>query len=147
MTRPGAGGSTTLRSDPACKVAFKDNQWNKYRVEANGDRIRTWVNGVPCADLVDSMDLTGFIALQVHAYKGEKPAEVRWRNIRIEDNGRHEWKPVFNGASLEGWKHSGGGLVQSGEQERLVHATSAADNERYRHDGVRMRRSVTLPLG
>ena len=95
--------------DPACKIAFKDNQWNKYRVEANGDRIRTWVNGVPCADLVDSMDLTGFIALQVHAFKGDKPAEVRWRNIRIEDNGRHEWKPLFNGASLGGWKHSGGG--------------------------------------
>lgn len=115
-------------SDPACKVAFKDNQWNKYRVEANGDRIRTWVNGVPCADLVDSMDLTGFIALQVHAYKGDKPAEVRWRNIRIEDNGRHEWKPLFNGASLDGWKQSGGGSFKV--EQGAIHATSLNNDPR-----------------
>lgn len=112
-------------SDPACKTAFQDNQWNKYRVEANGDRIRTWVNGVACADLVDSTDLTGFIALQVHSYKGEKPAQVRWRNIRIEDNGRHEWKPVFNGKSLDGWKHSGGGSFQV--EDGAIHAKSSED--------------------
>jgi hypothetical protein len=112
----------------ACKTAFKDNQWNKYRVEANGDRIRTWVNGVACADLVDSMDLTGFIALQVHAFKGEKPVQVRWRNIRIEDNGRHEWKPVFNGTSLGGWKHSGGGSFRV--ENGAIHATSVAGDER-----------------
>ena len=64
-------------SDPSCRAAFKDNQWNHYRVEAVGDRIRTWVNKVACADLIDPMDLTGFIALQVHSYKGDKPAEVR----------------------------------------------------------------------
>jgi hypothetical protein len=109
-------------SDPACKVAFKDNQWNKYRVEAHGDRIRTWVNGVPCADLIDSMDLTGFIALQVHSYKGDKPAQVRWRNIRIEDNGRHEWKPLFNSTSLDGWKHSGGGSFKV--EDGAIHAAS-----------------------
>jgi hypothetical protein len=98
-----------IASDAAASKAFKDNQWNRYRVAAIGDSIKTWVNGVPCADLVDSMDLTGFIALQVHSYKGPKPAEVRWRNIRIQDLGRHAWKRVWDGRTLNGWTKTGGG--------------------------------------
>ena len=93
----------------ASPKAHKDNQWNKYRVEAAGDSIKTWVNGVPAANLVDSMDLTGFIALQVHAFPGEKPAQVRWRNLRIQDLGRHAWQPVWDGKTLNGWKKWGGG--------------------------------------
>ena len=68
-----------IATDPVASKAFKDNQWNKYRVEAKGDHLRVWINGVACADVRDSMDLTGFIALQVHQFKGEKPAQVRWR--------------------------------------------------------------------
>jgi hypothetical protein len=98
-----------IAQDPVASKAFKDNQWNKYRVEARGDLIQTWVNGVPCAKLTDSMDLAGFIALQVHSYKGDKPAEVRWRNIRIDDLGRHRWRRIWDGATLNGWKVDGGG--------------------------------------
>jgi hypothetical protein len=97
-----------IAKDPAASKAFKDNQWNSYRIEARGDRIRTWINGVPCADLVDSEDLSGFIALQVHSYKGPQ-AEVRWRNIRIQDLGRHEWRRLTDGKSLKGWTHDGSG--------------------------------------
>jgi hypothetical protein len=68
-----------------CAAAFKDNEWNHYRISAIGNRIRTWVNGAECANLVDSMDRSGFIALQVHSFKGERPAQVRWRNIRITE--------------------------------------------------------------
>jgi hypothetical protein len=95
--------------DPRCKTAFKDNEWNHYLVDARGDRIRTWVNHVPCADLVDSADLEGFIGLQVHSFKGQSPAEVRWRNLRIADLGRHAWRPLFDGKSLTGWSSRGGG--------------------------------------
>lgn len=64
--------------------AFKNQAWNKARIEAIGNSIRTWVNGIPCADLIDNMTLSGFIALQVHAV-GESDAgkTVSWRNIRI----------------------------------------------------------------
>ena len=98
-----------IAEDPVARKAFRDNQWNKYRVEARGDYIQTWVNGVPCAKLTDSMDLAGFIALQVHSYKGERPAEVRWRNIRIDDLGKHRWKRIWDGSTLKGWKVDGGG--------------------------------------
>ncbi|MEP7363301.1 MAG: DUF1080 domain-containing protein [Acidobacteriota bacterium] len=83
-----------------CKSAFKDNEWNRYRVEARGDRIRTWVNGAACVDMVDPMDMEGFIGLQVHQFKGDPPAEVRWRNFKFQDQGRHEWKPLENGARI-----------------------------------------------
>ncbi|MBK5294230.1 MAG: DUF1080 domain-containing protein [Acidobacteriia bacterium] len=96
-------------NDPGCKAAFKDNQWNHYYVEARRDRIRTWVNHIPCADVVDSLDLDGFIGLQVHQFQGGSPAEVRWRNLRIAELGRHSWKPIFDGKSLNGWNGNGGG--------------------------------------
>lgn len=72
---------------PKAREAFKDNQWNKYRVEARGSSIKTWVNGVPCADFQDSETLRGIIGLQVHQVPKDrfKPYQVRWRNIRIRE--------------------------------------------------------------
>ena len=77
-------------SDPAASKAFKDGQWNKFRIECKGDRIRTWINDIPCVDLRDGMTSRGVIALQVHQVRDDAPTyEVRWRNIRIkaEDQG------------------------------------------------------------
>jgi len=73
------------RSNEKAQQAFKEDKWNKYRVECVGDSIKTWVNGVPVADVVDSMTKSGFIGLQVHSFKGDPPPQVRWRNIRIKD--------------------------------------------------------------
>src|SRR5699024_7529262 len=72
--------------------AFKHNQWNHYRVECIGNTIRTWVNGVPAASLVDDMTLKGFIALQVHSIgnnTSQAGEEIRWRNIRIQTGDLH----------------------------------------------------------
>ncbi len=76
------------RSDPKAAAAFKKGEWNKYRVLAVGKSIKTWVNDVPVADLVDEKSNMGcgFIGLQVHGIKkGTGPYEVRWRNISIKD--------------------------------------------------------------
>jgi hypothetical protein len=84
----GTGWLSENRDDPAKMAAFKKGEWNKYRVLAEGKSIKTWLNGVPVADLVDekSGHAAGFIALQVHGIgKGTGPYEVRWRNIRLRD--------------------------------------------------------------
>jgi len=96
-----------LKDKPAAQKAFKQGQWNHYRIEAIGDRIRTWVNGVPAADLVDDMTGRGFIALQVHSSKtaGQK---IKWRNLRILDlSGANRPKLkalIIDGQNNHDWK-------------------------------------------
>lgn len=69
--------------------AFKDGEWNSYRVVAKGARIQTWINGEPIEDLVDEEKYQthpkGFIGLQVHGVGDKGPFEVAWRNIRIKE--------------------------------------------------------------
>jgi hypothetical protein len=75
-----------LKENEAGRKAFKQGEWNKFRIECRGDSIKTWLNGVPAADLRDSVTPSGFIALQVHGVKDKKePLEVRFRNLRIKE--------------------------------------------------------------
>src|SRR5690349_19753969 len=111
--------------DPGVK-AYHDNQWNHYRVEAKGDNIKTFVNGVPCVDLRDPVDQTGFIALQVHQFNGEKPAQVKFRNVKIQDLGRSTWKPIWDGKTLSGWTPRGGADFKI--EDGAIHATSKTDD-------------------
>jgi len=87
------------RSNEAARAAFKDGQWNKYNVVCKGDSIKTWINGVPVANVVDAMTKLGFIALQVHAFGGDTPGIVQWRNIRIKGRAID---PVINVVVLTG---------------------------------------------
>ncbi len=74
-----------LKNNEPARKAFKQNEWNHYRVQAMGPSIKTWINGVPAADLQDDMTASGFIALQVHATSLDEPMEIQWRKIRIQD--------------------------------------------------------------
>ncbi len=80
------GWLADLSANPDARAAFKQNEWNHMRVEAVGERIRTWINGVPAADLTDGMTRSGFVALQVHGVGARTdPLEVRFRNVRIRE--------------------------------------------------------------
>lgn len=75
-----------LANNPKAQKAFKQNGWNHYHIEAIGNNLRTWINGVPAANLIDDADASGFIALQVHGIGSDKNKEgiqVIWKNIRI----------------------------------------------------------------
>lgn len=81
------GWLNTLEYNDAARFAFQPGQWNRITIEATGPRIRTFINDVPAADLQDDMTLKGLIALQVHNVPDELAGrEVRWRNIRIQEN-------------------------------------------------------------
>lgn len=122
-----------MEKNPTSKTAFKSGDWNKVRIEAIGTSLRTWLNGIPCANVLDDMTASGFIALQVHQIG--KPEEVgktvQWRNIRIctqdlanlktpykkeifqancidntvsEEEMAAGWKLLWDGKTTEGWR-------------------------------------------
>lgn len=128
---------TLGRNDPA-RHSFRSGDWNHYRIEAIGNRLRTWVNGVPATDTVDDTDAKGFIAFQVHAIPDEqarKGPEVRFKNVRVitdsparhalpetgleqqgwltnrlsEGERRAGWSMLWSGAAAKGWHAARGG--------------------------------------
>lgn len=92
-----------LTENPEARAAFRPGEWNKARVEAVGDLIRTWINDVPAVSLVDFSAPNGFIALQVHATDSEKPYQVKYRNIRIKDLGLNEDVPDARNTFISEW--------------------------------------------
>ncbi|HSZ85025.1 MAG TPA: DUF1080 domain-containing protein [Puia sp.] len=111
--------------------AFKVGKYNHIKVECIGSEIKTWINNIAVAYVVDTMDARGFVGLQVHAvskpeFAGEK---VYFKNIRIKTSdvkptpfpagiyvlnnipnelNRYEynngWKLLFNGRTTAGWR-------------------------------------------
>jgi hypothetical protein len=80
------GWLVTLQEHPSGMAAYKKNDWNHFRIEAFGDTMRTWVNGVNTANLLDNMTPKGFIAFQIHSVwnnKTQDGKEIKWKNIRI----------------------------------------------------------------
>jgi hypothetical protein len=75
-----------LADNEAARKAFKQGEWNKFRIECRGNSIKTWINDVPAVSLVDDATAKGVIALQVHGVgKREDALDVRWRNIKLAE--------------------------------------------------------------
>src|SRR3954469_13960086 len=80
----GRRGQWLAEIKPQARDAFKDDDWNRYRIVVQGNRYRSWINGFAASDFTDDVDKSGFVGLQVHGIaKGTGPYQVRWRNIRI----------------------------------------------------------------
>lgn len=74
--------------DKRKRNAFRKGRWNRYRVLAQGKRIRTWINGIAIEDFADERSgmASGLIGLQVHSIgKGQGPFQVRWRDLWIRE--------------------------------------------------------------
>ena len=105
-----AGGWMTPKDQLIRHERFNNDDWNRYRILANGPRIQTWINGVQVSDITDEKiyenHSEGFIGLQVHR-KDVDPGtlSVAWKNIRIRElntDGK-QWQSLFNGKDLNDW--------------------------------------------
>ena len=121
-----------LSVNPIARTAFVPDEWNFIRIEAIGNTVRTWVNGIQCSNLIDDTSTNGFIALQVHSIGKEslEGKQVKWKNIRIttdeldkkrypvedyspeinnvdnyltEKQKENGWKFIFDGNTSNGW--------------------------------------------
>ena len=79
--------------NPPGQKAYKFGEWNRIRVEAIGPSLRTFINDIPVAQVIDDMDAEGFIALQVHSISKPEEAgrKVMFRNIRIQTSDLKPW--------------------------------------------------------
>lgn len=96
----------TLGRNVAARQTFRSGDWNHYRVEAIGNRLRTWINGVPAADVVDDVDARGFIAFQVHAIPDAEAArhpEVRFRKVRMITDAPARFAMPATALAEQGW--------------------------------------------
>jgi len=102
---------------PGARDVFQDDGWNRYKIVVQGNRYRSWINGVAASDFTDDVDKSGLIGLQVHGIaRGSGPYQVRWRNIRIKELKPGEevtssdlpegFQAIFNGRDLTGWEGS-----------------------------------------
>ena len=98
----------SFKDDPDARAAFEGDEWNHYRIECIGPHVRTWVNGVPCADVIDFKDLEGVIAFQVHSGR----CDVRWRNLRITELGTSAFTPTEPWRGLASVEGMDGGFVR-----------------------------------
>lgn len=73
-----------LHAAEYARRAFRPGDWNRVRVVATGPVIRTWINGVPAAEIFDAMSPEGRIGFQVHDVgRLAEPLEVRFRDARV----------------------------------------------------------------
>lgn len=76
-----------LELNPTAKTAYKQEEFNHFRIECIGNEMKTWVNGIPVAYVIDTLDKSGVIGLQVHSIGDNSTNEgkkVYFKNINIQ---------------------------------------------------------------
>ncbi len=151
-----------LELNPEAQSALKMGEWNHYRIECIGNSIKTWLNGVACAHVIDDMTPEGFIALQVHGIGNNKEREghqIKWKNIRIKTENlepspsegiyvvnlipnnlsdaekEQGFKLLFDGKSVDAWKSARTGEFPSNGWEVKDGVLSVLSREQSRERG------------
>lgn len=125
---------------PPAKALYKFGEWNHYRVEAVGSRLRVWINNSPAADVIDDGHKAGFVGLQVHSVNNPEEAgrTTSWKNIVIQtkklerapplgifirnnlpnnldpEEKAQGWRLLWDGKTAKGWRGAAGAFPANG---------------------------------
>ena len=69
-----------IEGEDHAQFAFKPEEWNYYRIMADGDSLRVWVNGITTAEVTDDSQLSGGIGLKY----GGGDGTIRFREMEIK---------------------------------------------------------------
>lgn len=102
-----------VEGSPDIQDALVDGEWNRVDVRALGPVIEVYINRKLAARAHDERFIAGRVALRVTP-SGSAPAAVAFRNLGFTYEGpfapdaiRAQWRPLFNGVDLSGWKNWG----------------------------------------
>ena len=83
----GRGWLSSLEGKEKAREAYQPSSWNRYRIEAIGEHLRVWVNGVPSTNIIDGQSSKGVIGFQAHHLPHQDGrGAVYIRNIQIISN-------------------------------------------------------------
>lgn len=110
-----------LDAHKEARAALKERDWNRVTIQAVGNEIKTWINGVPAAHWIDETGDydKGFFSLQVHS---GKKGEIHFRNIKVKEL-ESDWTDLFKDGNFSKWSHVDGKPVSDkwSIQDGVVH--------------------------
>ncbi len=71
-----------LEAHEEVRNSMKRDGWNRLTIKAEGDTIKTWLNGLPAAHWKTDEYKKGFFALQIHS---GKEGTVHFRNLKVRE--------------------------------------------------------------
>jgi len=88
-----------IDNDARARKAFKNTEWNHFRMEAIGNNVKVWINDVPITNMLNSKYKEGYIALKLHYLQNKPESEkysAQFKNIKIIDKDAAKYARSMN---------------------------------------------------
>lgn len=130
-----------LDAHKEARNALRKDDWNRVTIQAIGEEIKTWVNGVPAARWIDEKSEyeKGFFSLQVHSGKKGK---IHFRDIKVKEI-EPEWKDLFASDDFSEWTKVNGKpvpeqwMIADGVVHRAGNGGSIVTKDHYKNFDLR----------